>query len=200
MKFIGFIFFFCVVCGILHAEEGIVLSDEYVQELNRLTNPSNYSVDVYNGKLYIPISFEHKSDGFWYDENGKKIMDPVINFAGKYFISDPGCNGLCEVSRIYDMTSGKELSGLLDMFDNKKPLPRTHDGWEYTSRKQHRADSRLLVVQYWLSKSVPQGSGKYKTIYGCRERSFIMENEKIKPISKTRPYCSNEYKDVWLAE
>jgi hypothetical protein len=201
MKSIGFVFFFCVVCGILHAEEGIVLPDEEVEfdcptdhsnkkglmpfpypvdkclKPGHLTDPSNYPVGVFKGRLH------------------EIYKSSEINFAGKYFVTFERCGiNDCIAYYLFDLTTGKQLF-TLDMFLNDYPNTKTNDGYTYTTELIYWPNSRLLVAQYWVEKE--KKIVKYRdyeeivvTKYECRERSFILENEKLKPISKTRKLCT----------
>lgn len=193
MKFNVFIFFFCVVCGILHAEEGIALPKEEVEfdcptdssnekglmpfpfpvekciKPNSLTDPSNYSVTVLHG-------WEHD----------------MFIFAGKYRILRVRCGeNDCSYFLTKNVANGKQVF-MLDMFTNDYPNTKTSDGYSYTTYLNFWPNSRLLVAQYWVEKEKKNLKyGAYEvTKYECRERSFILENEKLKPISKTRKFCT----------
>jgi hypothetical protein len=72
------------------------------------------------------------------------------------------------------------------MFDAPEHLPVTKDGHPYLTMLYYRPDSRLLIAEYHLDFDDPD---KTET---CRQRYFVLENGKLRPISKTFPFCTEE--------
>ena len=79
-----------------------------------------------------------------------------------------------------DLSSGKELDLLKD-FDAAEPPPTTREGYPYITDLLTRANSRLLVAQFRVESSRGEE---------CRERAFILEGEKITPVTNTRRSCT----------
>jgi hypothetical protein len=50
----------------------------------------------------------------------------------------------------------------------------------------YRPDSQLLIAEYHLDFDDPK---KQET---CRQRYYVLENRKLKPISKTFSFCTEE--------
>jgi hypothetical protein len=177
MKFINLMLSLCIICNIAYA------------------NPNDFSdfpVEVYNGKLRKPKAFDLDQNGdLW--EYGKMVAKPTINFAGKYFVTLHSCGTGCRYFRMHDLTSGKELP-VLKMFSSAtepEPPPMTKDGWKYITHLHHKKDSNLLVAQFSLEKEIFTEDGESEILSKCRERSYIFENEVLKPISKTRYTCTD---------
>ena len=79
-----------------------------------------------------------------------------------------------------DLSSGRELDLLKD-FGAADPPPTTREIYPYITDLLTRANSRLLVAQFHVD--TPRGEE-------CRERAFILEGEKITPITNTRRSCT----------
>jgi hypothetical protein len=73
------------------------------------------------------------------------------------------------------------------MFDCTEERPVTKDGHPYLTVLFYKPDSRLLIAEYHLDFEDPD---KKET---CRQRYFVLEDGKIKPISKTFPFCTEEH-------
>jgi hypothetical protein len=185
MKYVISILSFYLICGIANAEvkNNVAVVDE-------LANPSNYLVEVYKGKTVKPDSIKKDVEGHWRDRYGKTVSEPKINFAGKYFVSVHSCGLECRYYQMHNLENGKEIP-VFDMFASGDPPPTTKNGWRYTSILNFRKDSNLLVAQYLIEKNFLQDDGEYETKFDCRERSYIFENEKLKPISRTRNSCTD---------
>lgn len=191
MKYTPSVLVFCLIQNIANA--GVETDAPAIDEL---ANPSNYPVEVYKGKTKPPATIKKHTEGswqIWRDEYGKMVADPNINFAGKYFLVVHSCGMGCRWYSLHDMINGKEIP-VLGMFTAAEPRPMTRDGWIYMTMLNYKKDSNLLVAQYLLEKHIPipgDPDGRYEVEYDCRERSYIFENEELKPISKTRYHCTN---------
>jgi hypothetical protein len=141
----------------------------------------DHNVTLYQGETHFPKWIRGVNGNEWRDDLGKLVDPPEINFAGKYFITIHSCGTGCGYYTLTDLSSGRELEALSD-FSFGEPTPKTRDGYEYTTELFYRPDSRMLVVQY----NVNLKQGKYQ----CRERVFLFESKKFKPITNTRYVCS----------
>jgi hypothetical protein len=117
---------------------------------------------------------------WWADDLGKRVEAPVINFAGKYFIAAHSCGTGCRYYTMTDLSTGRE-SRLLDGFATGDPAPKTRDGREYLTSLFSRSGSRMLIAQYHID------FGKERE--ECRERVFLLEKDRLKPITGTRRGC-----------
>ncbi len=140
----------------------------------------NYKVPLYQGKIHLPKWIKRVSDDEWRDNLGKLVEPPNINFGGKYFVAVHSCGTGCRYYTLTDLSSGRELKAL-DDFTTAEPPPKTSDGFEYLTVLYNRPDSKMLVAQY----NVDLRQGKSQ----CRERAFLFEDGKFKPITKTKYRC-----------
>jgi hypothetical protein len=139
-----------------------------------------YGVAIYRGTIHRPKWIRRVADDEWRDELGKLVEPPEINFAGKYFVSVHSCGTECRYYTMTDLSSGRELDLLKD-FDAVEPQPKTREGYPYITDLVTRANSKLLVGQFHIDS--PRGDE-------CRERAFILEGEKIMPVTNTRRSCT----------
>ena len=140
----------------------------------------DYPMTVYSGKIHPPTWIRRVADGEWKDNLGKLVGPPEVNFAGKYFIALHSCGTGCRYYTLTDLSSGRSLD-VLRGFDAGEAAPKTRDGHPYTTSLVTRANSKLLVAQY----QVDLDGGEE-----CRERAFVFDGDRIKPISKTRRACT----------
>ncbi len=141
----------------------------------------DYQVSKFKGKIQRPKWIKKFSEGEWRDDLGKLVEPPDITFAGKYYVAAHSCGTGCRYYTMTDLSSGRELQSL-DNFSSAEPLPKTSDGREYLTILYYRPDSKMLVAQYLVDFDSEKES--------CRERSFIFERGKIKPITSTKYKCS----------
>ena len=141
----------------------------------------DYDVAIYRGTVHRPKWVRRVAEDEWRDELGKRVEPPEINFAGKYFVSVHSCGTGCRYYSMTDLSSGRELNILKD-FGAAEPPPRTREGYPYVTDLVTRANSKLLVAQYRVDS--PRGEE-------CRERVYILEGEKITPVTNTRRSCTN---------
>lgn len=130
----------------------------------------------------VPGGYRLDEDGAWRDGMGKRVRDPVVNFAGQYHLGPHSCGAGCRYYTLTDLASGADLSPAVEMFGSIDPPSRTRDGLIYVTDLLSRADSRLLVAQYILEAT--QGEE-------CRERLFVLEEGRLRTISATRNTCEN---------
>jgi len=140
----------------------------------------DYEVAIYTGAIHRPNWIRRVADDEWRDELGKLVEPPQINFAGKYFVSEHSCGTGCRYYTLTDLSSGRELNLLKD-FRATEPPPTTREGYPYLTDLVTRANSRLLLAQFRVDS--PRGKQ-------CRERAYILEGEKITPVTNTRRSCA----------
>ena len=140
----------------------------------------DYEVEIYRGTIHKPKWIRHVADDEWRDEVGKLVEPPEINFAGKYFVTVHSCGTGCRYYTMTDLSSGRELDLLKD-FSASEPPPKTREGYPYVTDLVTRANSKLVVAQFRIDS--PRGEE-------CRERAFILEGQKITPVSSTRRSCT----------
>ena len=140
----------------------------------------DFEVAISRGAIHRPKWIRRIANDEWRDEVGKLVEPPEINFAGKYFVSVHTCGTGCRYYTMTDLSSGRELDLLKD-FGAAEPPPTTREGYPYITDLLTRANSRLLVAQFHVD--TPRGEE-------CRERAFILEGEKITPITNTRRSCT----------
>lgn len=100
--------------------------------------------------VVAPDGYRKDEDGAWRDRMGKHVRDPVVNFAGRYHLELHSCGAGCRYYTLIDLTSGADLSSVVEMFGSMDPPSRTSDGFIYVTDLLSRPDSRLLVAQYIL--------------------------------------------------
>ena len=140
----------------------------------------DYEVPVYTGAIHRPKWIRHLGGDEWRDNLGKLVDPPEVNFAGKYFVVAHSCGTGCRYYTMTDLSSGRALDLLKD-FGAARPPPKTRDGYPYVTDLITRANSKLLVAQYHVE--LPSGEE-------CRERAFVLDEEKITPIINTRRTCT----------
>lgn len=141
----------------------------------------DYEVVLYRGNIHRPKWIRRVAVDEWRDELGKLVEPPEINFAGKYFVSVHSCGTGCRYYTMTDLSSGRELNLLKD-FGAGERSPTTRGGYPYVTDLVTRPNSKLLVAQFRVDS--PRGEE-------CRERAFILEGEKITPVTKTRRSCTS---------
>jgi len=169
MKTLGIAFVLSMFC---------VLS---VAAQDKLPRFEDYAVSLYQGKLHVPKWIRHVGSSEWRDEAGKLVEPPDVNFAGKYYVGRHSCGTGCRYYTLTDLSSGRELDSLY-LFATVEPPPKTTDGHEYLTVLYYRADSKVIVAQYLIDP--------LQRPEQCRERRFIFERGKVKPITKTRRSCT----------
>lgn len=140
---------------------------------------------LYQGSLHIPKYYK-KTDSGWRDDDDKLVEPPVINFAGKYHIGIHSCGMECRYYTLSDLSAGKDLNSLDIFSSNGKTPAKTQDGRSYITELLSKADSKILVVKYYIAAS----NGKPSE---CRERKFILDdNLKITAIPNTFSSCKTK--------
>lgn len=158
----------------------IVLTSSIPLPADTLPRFEDYSAPPYHGVIHQPKWIHHGSSDEWRDDLGKLVNDPQINFAGRYFICVHSCGTGCRYYTLTDLSSGRDLD-LLEMFATAEPTPRLRDGREYLTELFSRPDSKMLVAQYHI--------GLYQGEEECRERVFLFDGGKLKPITGTLRGC-----------
>jgi hypothetical protein len=142
---------------------------------------SDHPVSLYHGKIHKPRWIRHVKGGEWRDEGNKLVDEPSVNFAGKYFVAGHSLGADAQYYSLTDLSTGRELD-VLSPFATAEPIPTLKDGREYQTVIYSRPNSRLLIAQYlidYMSTPKPQ----------CRERSFVFQNGKIRPVTKLSFKC-----------
>lgn len=140
---------------------------------------SDFPVSVGAG-THVPDGYRMDEQGAWLDGLGKRVAEPAVNFAGRYHLGLHSCGAGCRYYTLVDLSSGTDLSSVVEMFASTDPPSRTADGLIYVTDLLSRPGSRLLVAQYILD--APSETA-------CRERLFLFEEEKLRAISGTRRSC-----------
>jgi hypothetical protein len=145
-----------------------------------------FPAEVYQGRLIRPQWLKRWPDGELHDDSDKPAMPARVNFAGEYYLTAHSCGTCCRYYTLNNLRTGSELTAA-GMFDAAEPEPHTRDGHTYVAVLYFRPNSRLVVVQYYLDQCA---SGEEKNL--CRQRYFVFENGRFKPVSKTFGTCSRE--------
>ncbi len=140
----------------------------------------DYPAEPYRGAIHKPKWIHQGDSGEPRDALDKLVIDTEINFAGKYFICVHSCGTGCRYYTLTDLSTGRD-SDLLDMFATAEPTPKTRDGRDYLTELFSRPDSRMLVAQYHVSM--------YTSKEECRERLFLFDGGRLKPLTATRRAC-----------
>lgn len=143
-----------------------------------------YPAKVYEGPIKVPARLHKDKDG-WKDEDGRGIALPSVGFAGEYYLPVQSCGTGCRFYSLVNLRTGVGIPEI-SMFDSGDPLPRTKNGHPYLTELFYRPNSRLLIAEYHLDFDNPH---KTET---CRQRYFVFEDRKIRPISKTFPFCTED--------
>lgn len=141
----------------------------------------DYEVAIYRGSFHEPKWIRRVADEEWRDELGKLVERPKINFAGRYFVAVHSCGTGCRYYTMTDLSSGRELNILKD-FGAAEPPPTTREGYLFITELVTRANSKLLIAQFHIDSLRGEE---------CRERAFKLEDEKITPLTNTRPSCTS---------
>jgi hypothetical protein len=140
----------------------------------------DYKVPLYRGTIHPPKWIHHGDSGEWRDRLDKLVEEPEINFAGKYFLAVHSCGTGCRYYTLTDLSTGRELN-TMDDFATGDPAPKTRDGHDYLTELFSHPDSKMLVAQYHVELSLENKE--------CRERVFLFEGGKVKPITNTLRAC-----------
>jgi hypothetical protein len=130
----------------------------------------------------------HKDEwGDWRDELDHLIVPPgpEVNFAGEYYLSKHGCGTGCFTYELTNLKTGVNVPDIY-MFSGGEFLLKTKDGHPYLTELYHMPDSRLLIAEYHLDFDDPN---KTET---CRQRYFVLKNGKLRPISRTFLFCTED--------
>ena len=144
-----------------------------------------FPAKVYQGPVKIPDGLHKDGQGEWRDENEKWVAPPEVNFAGEYYLAAHSCGTGCRYHELVSLRTGVAIPEIA-MFNTGEPPPVTRDGHSYLTILYYKPDSRLLIAQYLLDFDDPN---KAET---CRQRYYVLENDKLRPISKAFPFCTEE--------
>jgi hypothetical protein len=141
-----------------------------------------FPVEIYRGPIKIPEDLHKDENGDWRDENDKWYPPVAVGFAGEYYLPILGCGTGCRYHLLVNLRTGAGIPDI-SMFDAPEQRPKTKDGRTYVTLLYYRPNSSLLIAEYHLDFDDPQ----HET---CRQRYFVLEDGKLKPISKTFPFCT----------
>jgi|GEM_PF-1302995 len=123
---------------------------------------SDYPTHIYTGDLVIPAYL--KKDGeVWRDDMGKVVSPPVINTAGRFYMTPHSCGTSCRYYTLNDLSNGEESQALV-RFSNDGATPRkTKDGRDIVIDITTRPDSSLILVRYYIDRpdSPPECKASY---------------------------------------
>lgn len=124
-----------------------------------------YLVNVYQGEIIPPKGYTQKN-GIWFDDLGKAVNPPVINFSGKYNIGLHSCGYGCRYYTLTNLADGKDFSDALENFASS---PENNTKEHYFIELLSKFDSSLLLARYYKTLD----SEDYQDCY------FIFKNNKI---------------------
>jgi hypothetical protein len=143
-----------------------------------------FPAKVYKGPFKIPAGLREDEQG-WLDEADHLFDPPKVNFAGEYYLPVLGCGTGCHYYLLMNLRTGVSIPEI-SMFNTGETLPKTKDGHPYMTGLYYRPDSRLLIAEYHLNFDDPD---KTET---CRQRYFVLEDGKLRPISRTFMFCTED--------
>jgi hypothetical protein len=144
-----------------------------------------FPVKIYQGPIHLLDGFHKDEQGAWSDEYDRSVDPPQVGFAGEYYLPVHSCGTGCRYYLLVNLRTGIDVPDIA-MFTTAEPMPKTKDGHPYLTVLFYRPDSRLLIAEYHLDFDNPE---KPET---CRQRYFVIENGKIRPISRTFPFCTED--------
>ena len=142
-----------------------------------------FPVKVYKGHIHIPKWLHKLKDGEWLNESGKAASRPKVTYAGEYFLDVLSCGTSCRYYELANLRTGVEIPAI-SMFDCADPRPLTKDGHPFLTVLFYKPNSRLLIAEYHINF---ESSEEPET---CRQRYFVLENGKLRAISKTFLFCT----------
>jgi hypothetical protein len=146
-----------------------------------------FPVKVYQGPIKIPDGLHKDEDGQWRNDDGKPAAASEVGFAGEYYLPAHSCGTGCRYFDLVSLRTGVSVPAI-SMFNAGEPLPVTKDGRPYLTMLYYRPDSCMLIAEYHLDFDDPN---KTET---CRQRYFVLEGDKLRPISRTFPFCTEGHK------
>lgn len=139
---------------------------------------SSYPTQIYTGDLVIP-AFLKKDGEIWRDDLGKMVFPPVVNTAGKFYMTPHSCGTSCRYYTLNDLSSGDE-SGALNQFSNDGGTPgKSKDGRNIVIDLTTRPDSALILARYYIDR--PDDSSE------CSASYFLLMpgGKAVKPIAES---------------
>ncbi len=128
---------------------------------------SDYPANMHSGDLVIP-TFLKKDGDIWRDDMGKMVAPPVINTAGKYYMTAHSCGTSCRYYTLNDLSNGRE-SQALEQFSNGGGAPmKSKDGRNMVIDLISRPDSTLIIARYYIDRKNESTE--------CRESYFALSS------------------------
>jgi hypothetical protein len=155
---------------------------EVTQATSAYPKFEDFPATKHPGPWVLPKGVRRVSANEWRNENGKLIEPVKVNFAGKYAIILNSCGTGCRYYTLTDLSTGRGLN-TLSVFAAAEPPPTTKEGFTYITDLVGQAGSNMLVAQYQVETRTAGTE--------CRERVFVFENEKLKPLTNTKKGCSS---------
>ncbi|WP_239483094.1 hypothetical protein [Paraburkholderia sp. C35] len=129
---------------------------------------ADYRVAIFRGDTKVP-GYYKRTGNDWYDEMGKMVAAPEVNFAGKYHIGVHSCGMGCRYYTLSDLSNGID-SNALDIFSNDVRSKSTSNTENYIVDLASKSDSKMLIAQYHIQQSA---SFKEK----CRQKVFTLSDD-----------------------
>lgn len=145
-----------------------------------------YRTQIYKGPIRIPPGLHKDDEGAWRDALNKWVAAPEVTYAGEYYLAVHSCGTFCRYYELFDLRNGKTIPQV-GQFTTAEDPPKTPDGHPYLTILYSRPDSRLLIAEYHLDFDDPN------TKESCRQQYFLLELRKLKPLSTTLPFCTEEH-------
>lgn len=129
---------------------------------------NKFLVNIYHGKIIPPKGYVQKND-IWFDDLGKAVNPPTINFAGRYNLGLHSCGYGCRYYTLTNLADGKDFSDILENFVSS---PENDKKNNYFIELFSQPDSNLLLARYYKTPE----SEIFQDCY------FIFDNNKIRKI------------------
>ncbi len=146
-----------------------------------------YSTPIYKGPIRIPPGLHKDDEGTWRDALNKWVAPPEVTYAGKYYLAAHSCGTFCRFYELFDLRTGKNIRQVAQFTTAEDP-PKSPDGHPYLTILYFKPDSRLLIAEYHLDF---EGRDKRES---CRQQYFLLKGDKLRPLSKTLLFCTEEHK------
>lgn len=129
---------------------------------------NKFLFNIYHGKTIPPKGYVQKND-IWFDDLGKAVNPPTINFAGRYNLGLHSCGYGCRYYTLTNLADGKDFSDILENFVSSPENDKINN---YFIELFSQPDSNLLLARYYKTPE----SEIFQDCY------FIFDNNKIRKI------------------
>ena len=76
---------------------------------------AQFPVEVYHGRAKVLAYFHKDSEGIWYDKSGKPASQPLVNFAGEYYLAAHSCGTCCRYYTLDSLRTGISIKQVADV-------------------------------------------------------------------------------------